>query len=171
MGGCIASRACRTCVRNACKQSFRTEGEEERGHGLAHRCNLHSPCSPPPFPSPQDPLAATFELENFVSSVASTSNAGDGGRHNGGAVDQTVAADGGEGLVHSTGFDQSFSAGEDGESGGGGVGGGALLKGDLATRPKSGGDGPWRPAHYVLEKGRLLVFEDRHHVRPKQVRG
>ncbi|CAN0446740.1 unnamed protein product, partial [Hapterophycus canaliculatus] len=43
-----------------------------------------------------------------------------------------------------------------------------LLKGDLATRPKSG-DGPWRPAHYVLEKGRLLVFEDRHHVRPKQV--
>lgn len=47
-------------------------------------------------------------------------------------------------------------------------GGGALLKGDLMTRPKDG-EGPWKATHYVLEKGRLLVFEDRHHVRPKQV--
>lgn len=47
-------------------------------------------------------------------------------------------------------------------------GGGALLKGDLLTRPKSG-EGAWKAAHYVLEKGRLLVFEDRHHIRPKQV--
>ena len=46
--------------------------------------------------------------------------------------------------------------------------GGALLKGDLMTRPVSG-KGPWRAAYYVIEKGRLLVFEDRHHVRPKQV--
>ncbi|CAN0419558.1 unnamed protein product, partial [Ascophyllum nodosum] len=49
-----------------------------------------------------------------------------------------------------------------------GRGGGALLKGDLMTRPVSG-KGPWRAAYYVIEKGRLLVFEDRHHVRPKQV--
>ncbi len=71
------------------------------------------------------------------------------------------------GLVRSPGFDASHGGSFSGEDGGAG-GGGALLKGDLATRPKSG-DGPWRPAHYVLEKGRLLVFEDRHHVRPKQV--
>lgn len=45
---------------------------------------------------------------------------------------------------------------------------GALLTGELLTRPKSG-EGVWKPAHYVLEKGRLLVFEDRHHIRPKQV--
>ncbi|CAN0524733.1 unnamed protein product, partial [Ectocarpus sp. 12 AP-2014] len=57
---------------------------------------------------------------------------------------------------------RSFSGGERE------VGGGALLKGDLATRPKSG-DGPWKAAHYVLEKGRLLVFVDRHHIKPKQV--
>lgn len=69
-------------------------------------------------------------------------------------------------VIRSRGFDATQGGSFSGLEAVGG--GGALLKGDLMTRPFSG-DGPWRAAHYVLEKGRLLVFEDRHHVRPKQV--
>ena len=71
------------------------------------------------------------------------------------------------GVIRSKGFDATHGGSFAGLEG---RGGGALLKGDLVTRPVSG-KGPWRAAYYVIEKGRLLVFEDRHHVRPKQVRG
>ena len=71
------------------------------------------------------------------------------------------------GVIRSKGFDATHGGSFAGLEG---RGGGALLKGDLMTRPVSG-EGPWRAAYYVIEKGRLLVFEDRHHVRPKQVRG
>lgn len=121
-------------------------------------------------------MATTFDLENFpltVSVGVDESSSADGDSTKKGPRQEPGARGG---LVRSPGFDAShggsFSGGEDVENG---VGGGALLKGDLATRPKSVGDGDgdgddaWKPAHYVLEKGRLLVFEDRHHVRPKQV--
>lgn len=47
------------------------------------------------------------------------------------------------------------------------TGGGVLLKGDLLTRPDNG-EGPWQAEHYVLERGRLSVYEDRHHSQPLQ---
>lgn len=70
-------------------------------------------------------------------------------------------------TINTKGFDSTAGSVVGGEGGGGG---GALLKGDLMTRPDDERDVPWKAAHYVLEKGRILVYEDRHHVKPKQVR-
>ena len=67
------------------------------------------------------------------------------------------------GVIRSKGFDATRGGSFAGLEG---RGGGALLKGDLMIRPVSG-EGPWRAAYYVIEKGRLLVFEDRHYVCPK----
>ncbi|CAM9717225.1 unnamed protein product, partial [Ectocarpus sp. 8 AP-2014] len=108
----------------------------------------------------EDPLASTFDLQNFVTSVTASvsENSSNGGLGNDGGdagvktprqgVTEGDAVRSPGGGFESRPHGRSLSGGERE------VGGGALLKGDLATRPKSG-DGPWRAAHYVLEKGRL----------------
>lgn len=135
------------------------------------------PPSPPSphVPCPQDPLASSFDLQNFVTAVTASvsENSSNGGLANdGGDAGEKTPRQGvteGDAVRSPCG---GFEARPHGRSLSGGereVGGGALLKGDLATRPRSG-DGAWKAAHYVLEKGRLLVFVDRHHIKPKQVR-
>lgn len=107
-------------------------------------------------------------MSDFLESFFEPPTAGGASGEGGGRTQEEAGEGTGGGTVGASSLSRGFDSRSGGSSSGEEEGEGALLKGGLLTRPKTG-EGGWKPAHYVLEKGRLLVFEDRHYVRPKQV--